>query len=291
MVRNKLDPRAVALASLSGVTTVEGDFDDHASIASALRGVKRCLLVSGAFFYEQFEREVNFIEAAASEGVEAVVRVSTASFLIKPGTKGQYGRAHHGIEAFTDAEKYPVINLNSNWFLSNWLGNAEEAKSAGTITTPISGNGPKDFHFIDPRDIGDAAATILTLPSADLAPLISKGRIEIHGPAPCNFAEKAAILSDAVGYKIQIQQVPREAFVQALQGAGLLRAFATSFCDTYEQIDGVVPPGYECYGPDGGRSSWNVSETSPELAKHWTAKYTVKDWAKSDAVMSAFKKD
>lgn len=291
MVRKLDDPRAVALASLPGVTTVEGDFDDHDSIASVLRGIRRCLLVSGAFAYEQFERETHFIEAAAAEGVEAIVRVSTASFLIKPGTKGQYGRTHHGIEAFSDVGKYPVVHLNPNWFLTNWLGNAAEAKAAGTITAPISGDGPRDMHFLDPRDLGDAAATILTLSLDDLGPLIEKGKLEIHGPAPCNYADKAAALSDAVGYKIEIQQVPREAFIKALQGFGIPRAFASSFCETYEQADGVVPPGYEGYGSDGGRSNWNLSETSPELTKHWTPRYTVSDWVKSDAVMAAFKKE
>lgn len=292
VVRNAVDdPRALELAELPGVTVVQGDFDDSESVAAILDGISRCLLVSGAFVYEQFERETLFIEAAARANVELVLRVSTASFLIKPGTKGAYGRTHHGIEAFSKVGGYPVIHLNPNWFLTNWLGNAAEAKANGTISIPASGSGPRDAHFLDPRDLGDAAATILTLSSEDLQPLLEAKNLEIHGPAPANFSDVADALSKAVGYPIRVQQIPREAFISALVGYGVPRVFASSFAETIEQVDGIVPPGYEGYGPDGGRSKWNISETSPELLKVWTPKYTVEDWANSDAVKAAFGKE
>jgi uncharacterized protein YbjT (DUF2867 family) len=292
VVRNAVDdPRALELEALPGVTLMQGDFDDEESVAAMLNGISRCLLVSGAFSYAQFERETLFIEAAARANLEVVLRVSTASFLIKPGTKGAYGRAHHGIEAFCKVGGYPVIHLNPNWFLTNWMGNAAEAKANGTISIPCSGNGPRDFHFIDPRDIGEAAATILTLNSEDLQPILDKKNLEIHGPAPANFADAADELGKAMGYPIRVQQITREAFISALVGFGLPRVFASSFAETVEQVDGIVPPGYEGYGPDGGRSKWEVSKTSPELLKVWTPKYTVEDWANSDAVKAAFWKE
>ena len=115
MVRKMQDPRAVALGALAGVEVVLGDFDNATTIRSALVGVSRCLLVSGAFAYEQFERETLFLEAAAAAGVEVTVRIGTASALTKPGTKGAYGRAHHGIEAFIASMNYKVVTLNPNW--------------------------------------------------------------------------------------------------------------------------------------------------------------------------------
>jgi NAD(P)H dehydrogenase (quinone) len=291
MVRNLDDPRAVALASLPGVTVVTGDFDDADSIASVLAGVSRCLLVSNAFAYEQFERETLFIEAANKAKLELILRVSTCSFLIKPGTKGAYGRCHHGIEAFVEVGGYPVVSMNPNWFFTNFLGNAQEAKTTGKISLPCSGNGPKDMCFIDPRDVGDAATTILTLPSDELKPFLAKKKIEVHGPSPCNYAEKVATLSKAVGYPIEIQEVPREAYISTLMSFGIPRVFASSYTETIEQIDGIVPPGYEGYGPDGGRPKWAKKEISPELAKYWKPKYTVDDWASSDATLAAFAKE
>lgn len=291
MVRKLDDPRAQELAALQGVTTVEGDFNDASSVAAMLNGgVSRCLLVSGGFSYEQFARETLFIEAAAKANLEVILQVSTASLLIKPGTKGAYGRAHHEIEAFAKVGGYPVVHLNPSWFLSNWLDSAGEAKTSGKISLPCKGNGPADFHMIDPRDIGDAAATILTLSSDDLKPFLDKKNIEIHGPAPSNFSDVAGALSEAVGYTIEVQQVPRETYISTLAGFGIPRVFCTSLTETIEQVDGVVPPGYEYYGSDGGRSTWEVSTNSPELLKVWKPKYNVGDWANSDTVKAAFRK-
>jgi uncharacterized protein YbjT (DUF2867 family) len=285
MVRKLDDPRALELASLPGVTLVEGNFDDLTSISSVLEGISRCLLVSGAFVYEQFERESLFLEAAAH--LEVVVRISTASFLIRPGTKGAYGRAHHGIEAFATEMNYPVVHLNPNWFLTNWMGNASEAKSNGTITMPCSGNGPRRFHFIDPRDVGDAAATILTLPTDELKPFLEKKKIEIHGPAALNYSDVAAALTKAVGYPIAVQQVPREAFISVLMGFGIPRVFASSYVETMEEVDGIIPPGY----PSILGTDWEVANSSPELLAVWQPKYTVDDWANSEDVKAAFGKD
>jgi uncharacterized protein YbjT (DUF2867 family) len=289
MVRQLDDPRALELASLPGVSLVEGNFDDLTSIASVLEGISRCLLVSSAFVYEQFERETLFLEAAAAAGadLEVVVRISTASCLIRPGTKGAYGRAHHGIEAFAKTMNYPVVHLNPNWFLSNWIGNASEAKSNGTVSLPCSGNGPRRFHFIDPRDVGDAAATILTLPLDDLKPFLEKKNIEIHGPTALNYSDVAAALTKAVGYSIVVRQIPREDFISALMGFGIPRVFASSFVETMEEVDGIIPPGY----PSDLGSDWEVANCSPELLAVWQPKYTVDDWANSDEVKAAFRKD
>jgi uncharacterized protein YbjT (DUF2867 family) len=84
-------------AALPHVTLFAGDLMVHADVERALEGVTRAMLVTGAFSHDQFETEAFFIEAAARKGLEVTVRVSTHSGLIKPGTKGAYGRAHHGI--------------------------------------------------------------------------------------------------------------------------------------------------------------------------------------------------
>jgi uncharacterized protein YbjT (DUF2867 family) len=284
MVRKLDDIRAKALAALPGVEVVVGDFDDAASIAAALAGTKRALLVSGAFSYEQFERETLFIEAAAAAGLEAVVRIGTASPLVKPGTKGAYGRCHHGIDAFIAAMNYKVITLNPNWYLSNWMSSAGEAKATGKISLPVSGTGSKS-RFIDPRDVGGAAAAILTLSSSALLPFIEKRNIEVHGPTLVNLSEKAAALSLAVGYKIEINQVPVEAWVATLHSYGLPRVWATSFAETVLQVDGVTPKGYP--SPTKGNTMESL-DTSPELLAIWKPEYTIHDWANSNEVKAAF---
>ncbi len=114
--RRKLDdPRAAKFAALPNVTLFAGDLGNASDVAAALQGVTRAMLVTGAFSFEQFETESLFIEAAAKAGLEVTVRVSTHSGLIKAGTKGAYGRTHHGLQAFIEAGGYKVVDLNPDW--------------------------------------------------------------------------------------------------------------------------------------------------------------------------------
>lgn len=116
IARRKLDdPRAAKFAALPNVTLFAGDLGNAADVAAALQGVTRAMLVTGAFSFEQFETESLFIEAAAKAGLEVTVRVSTHSGLIKAGTKGAYGRTHHGLQAFIEAGGYKVVDLNPDW--------------------------------------------------------------------------------------------------------------------------------------------------------------------------------
>ena len=267
------DARAAKFAALPGVELFAGDMTVHEDVDKALAGVSRAMLVSGAFSHDQFETESYFIEAAARANLEVTVRVSTGSALIKPGTKGAYGRTHHGLAAFIDASKYRVVDLCPDWYLTNWSSSAGEAKATGKISLPVAGNGPK-MTMIDPRDVGLAVAAILKQPVAGLAPFLAKRVIEVHGPSKANFNDLAAVLSKTFGYSITINKVPREAWAAVLMSYGVPRVFAMSFLETVEQADGVVPPGYEAYGPP----KWN-NETSPELlAIGWKAK-TIEEWA------------
>jgi uncharacterized protein YbjT (DUF2867 family) len=271
---------------MPNVTLFAGDLSNPADVAGALEGVTRALLVTGAFSYEQFEVESLFIEAAAKAGLEVTVRVSTHSGLIKAGTKGAYGRTHHGLEAFIKAGSYKVVDLCPDWFLSNWFGNAGEAKSTGKISLPVPGTGPGTT-LIDPNDVGLAAAAILSLPTPALAPFLAKGKIEVKGASKANFAEVAAALTQALGYSIELQPIPPPAFVAFLQSLGIPRVFATSFLETYQQMDGVVPQGYEGYGAD--LFNW-PTESSPELlAIGWKPK-TLEEWANAPGTKAVFGK-
>ena len=206
-----------------------------------------------------------------------------------------------------------MVDLNPDWYLSNWFGNAGEAKAAGRISWPVAGNSGR-FGVIDPRDVssadsdpltqpsqttakphslllcilqqvGEAAAAILLQPATGLEPFLARRAVEVHGASVANFEEIAAAISASVGYDIKVQQVPRDAWVAVLQGFGIPRVFATSFLETVEQAAGIVPPGYEAYGPPV-----MTGETSPELlAIGWKAA-TLAEWAASAEVKAAFAK-
>lgn len=278
VTRNPDSDKAKALAALPNVTVVKADFNDKKSVVAALKDVNRAMLVSGAGEHSQFDREVGFIQAATEAGVEGVVRISTGSFLTHPGYTGVYGRAHACIQAYIERMKSPVVDLCPNWYLDNWLGNAGEAKAAGQLTLPTEGK--LKSAYIDPRDIGSAAALILTSSADELSSFIAARRLEVHGPALVSFQDKAAALSKAVGYPIKINTIPAAAWIEVVKGFGMTDLFAKSFCDTVQVCGGEKPP------PSPGCNT----SSGILLAAGWKPKYDLEAWANSDHVLAAFKK-
>jgi hypothetical protein len=136
--------------------------------------------------------------------------------------------------------------------------------------------------------VGLAAAAILQQPAAGLAPFLAARRLEVKGASRANFADVAAELSAAVGYPIALNPIPRGAFVATLQSFGVPRVFATSFLETYEQCDGVLPAGYESYGP-AHLSKWDKPSAPELVAIGWKAR-SLKEWASDPATVAHFAK-
>ena len=276
MIRN-VEKAKNMLGGLPNVTIVKADFTDAKSLEAALNGVDRAMLVSGAGKHEQYDAECDFLAAAKKTNVAGVVRVSTGSCLIHPGTRGVYARAHAGIEAHIKLNKLPVVDLNPNYFMDTILGWAEEMKAAGRISWPVSGDGMAAF--VDPRDIGNAAAAILTSDSKTFEKFIAARKIEIHGPKFTSYQEHIAKLAKAVGYEIKINTVSGSAWVDAMVGIGVSKLLAESYLDTIEIVDGKKKP----------YRAW-TQRTSELLLSIYKPRYTVDDWVKLSYVKKALKK-
>jgi len=278
LVRNLASPTAQNIAALPNVELVVGDFDEEASIENALRGVSRAMLVSAAGQHEMFDRESTFISIAHKENVECIVRVSTASCLIHPGSTGVYARAHACLESFIESNKYPVVDLNPNWFMDNILGSAGEAKAMGQITWPTVGEGKRAF--IDPRDIGSAAAHILLQPQDMIEAFLDQRKIELHGPGLTSIKEQLEQLSKAVGYPIKLNTIDGTEWAKIMQSFGLSKLFSVSFLHTVEILEGVR----ESTAPMGTKSSALMYATG------WKPEYDIEAWCNSEHVLAAFRK-
>jgi uncharacterized protein YbjT (DUF2867 family) len=279
LVRDIESDKAKALGALPGVTLVKGDFDDEASIIAALKGVNRAILVSDGFAPTQFDRETSFFQLAKEAGVEATIRISTCSGLIHPGTTGTYGRAHHGIEAFADFHRMPVVHIRPDFFMSNWLMSAGEVAATGKVSYPVQADCTK-FNGIDPRDVGGAAAFIATLASDQLQLMIDEKAVEVHGPEAINFADIAKALSASCGYEITVNTMDGDAWQAVVEGTGLPRTYARSFRHTVENFAGERP----FYSPQ-------PSLTSPRLMKMgWAPRYDLKAWSEQESIKQAFAK-
>lgn len=278
MTRSPGSDKAKTLGSLPNVTIVKGDLNDGKSVDAALVGVTRAMLVSGAGEHEQFDREADFLTAAKAAGLEAVVRISTCTALIHPGSRGVYARAHASLEAFIEYHDLPVVDLNPNWYLDNWLGSAGEAKASGQLTLPTTGEAK--WAMIDVRDVGHAASAILSTSNDQLQMFLKARNIQVHGPELVSFQDKAAAIGKAVGYDIKVNTIPREVFVGVLQGFGMSKLFAESFADTIRLVGGEAKP--------MGASPQTSSKLLFGIG--WKPRHSLADFAASDKVKAAFAK-
>mmetsp|Transcript_4362 Transcript_4362/g.6537 ORF Transcript_4362/g.6537 Transcript_4362/m.6537 type:complete len:311 (-) Transcript_4362:145-1077(-) len=275
MARN-LDKASKMFGGLK-VKVVKGDFADEKSVAEAMKGVDRAVLVSGAGKHEQFDWEADFLDAAKAAKLEGVVRISTCSGLISPGTRTVYARAHASLESYITFNKLPVVDLNPNWFMDNILGSAGEMKAAGQVSWPSPGEGKAAF--IDTRDIGNAAAAIVSSDSKTFAKFLEARNIEIHGPEFTSITGQLEVISKAAGYPIKLNEVPPAGLAKALMGFGLSKLFANSFVSTMLMADGVKKPMKPL-----------VQKTSELLLSIYKPQYTISDWVKQPHVMAAIKK-
>jgi uncharacterized protein (TIGR02246 family) len=192
-----------------GVEIAVGDFDRPESLADALTGVDRMFLTS-ANGPDQVRHETAAIDAAATAGLQLVVKLSTVG--AQPGASLPGLDWHGQIEAYLRRSGLTAVVLRSNLFMSNLLGSAE-AIAAGTLPAPA---GRGKAAMIDPDDVAAAAAAVLA--GTPDAPLTT---IELTGPAAVDHDQIAAALGAAIGRSVSYVDVPAERARDALAAAGL----------------------------------------------------------------------
>lgn len=285
LLKDKTDDRAKQFADLANVTLVEGDFDQPESIKPHLVGIDRAICVSSAFAYEHFERDTGFVELCEEAGVEAVIRVSTSSFIVQPGTKIFYGRSHSGIEAFCNGQNaehksFPVIHINPNWYLDNFSHLfGMEIKATKMVSMPCSGRGKK-MASVDPRDVGRCMAMIATRATPVLYDFVRQKNIEVHGPSLVSFQEMIDALSDNLGYEVKINEVDPEQWAKGLSGmTGVKQVFFDSLAITCLIYNGDMTNDYK-------------NQNSPILEQiGWIPEVGVKEWASHPDTIAACKHD
>jgi uncharacterized protein YbjT (DUF2867 family) len=131
-------------------------------------------------------------------------------------------RMHAETEAVIRASRLTWSFVRAGAFMSNALRWAPGIRAEGIVRVPFAGgrNAP-----VDPRDLGDAAATILLDPArfAGASPAIT-------GPEVLSTRQQVAILAQALGREIRIEDVPeaaaREQMLRGMPAAMVDSVFA-----------------------------------------------------------------
>jgi uncharacterized protein YbjT (DUF2867 family) len=137
------------------------------------------------------------------------------------------------------ASEVPGVILRSSFYMSNVLATAEQVAREGRLYAPA---GEARIAMIDPRNVGAAAAAVLSAPGHE-------GRTYVlTGPEAITYAQVAAGLSAATGRAVEFTDVPDEDAKQGLIEAGLphvvaeqvVKAFAMARQGVAEQVTATV---------------------------------------------------
>lgn len=186
-----------------------GDFAEPDSVRAALDGVDSVFL-SGADDPRRVAWEMDAIDMAAAAGVRRIVKLS--SIVAQPGAPVAFWDWHGQIEQHLRASGLATTILRANAFMSNVLAGADRVAHEGRLFAPA---GEATIAMIDPRDVGAAAAAVLTTPGHD-------GKTHVlTGPEAITYEQAAADLSVATGREVEYIDVPDEAAKQAMIEGGL----------------------------------------------------------------------
>ncbi|WP_018135714.1 SDR family oxidoreductase [Acaricomes phytoseiuli] len=210
-----------------GIDVRTFDYDQPETLAPALEGVDRLLLISGNAIGQRVAQHTAVIEAAKSANVPFVAYTSV---LHADSAKTLTVAPEHAeTEKLLAAAPFTVAVLRNGWYSENLIPGARQAAESGTLLTN-AGDGEQ---FTASRD-DYATATAIVLTAEE-----PRGAIyELAGDSGVTQDELARIITDVSGKPVAVQQVSADEHRAALIAAGLPEAAADFVVSTDTAIAG-----------------------------------------------------
>jgi NAD(P)H dehydrogenase (quinone) len=211
--------KAAGLAE-RGVVVRHGDYDRPASLAQALTGVDRLLLVSGSEVGRRVAQHQAVVDAASAAGVTllaytSIVRADTTQLLL--------AAEHRATEEIIRGSGLPYVFLRNSWYLENYTAQLPTYLEHGAV---LGAAGDGRVSAATRADYAAAAAAVLTGDGHDEAVY------ELGGDHAFTLAELAAAVSTATGRYIAYRDLPVQEYTQVLVGAGLPEPVAAVLADS-----------------------------------------------------------
>ena len=201
-------PGKVADLAARGVVVRTGDYDDRASLTTALAGVDRLLLVSGSEPGRRIPQHTNVVEVAEAAGVQRIAYTS----LLRADTSGSPLAADHaGTEAVLASSGVAVSLLRNSWYLENYTSQLGQYLENGAIL------GAAHDGRVSAATRADYAAAAVT------ALLTDEDGDQVHELAGASFtlAELAVTITEVTGTTVTYSDVSTEEYAATLRGFGL----------------------------------------------------------------------
>jgi uncharacterized protein YbjT (DUF2867 family) len=195
-------------AGLGAVEVAQGDLNQAETLAPALAGVSRALLLGRAMELPAIAER--FVAAAKGAGVGHLVLISSAT--ISFAEPSRIARWHLEAEEIVKASGMEWTMVRPGNYASNTLRWAGTIKAQGKVFAP---GGDGQSAVIDPRDIGAVAHVALTGEGQ-----AGKTHV-ITGPELMTPREQVRRIGVAIGREVTFVEVPFEAAQAGIVRAGL----------------------------------------------------------------------
>ncbi|MFE2148391.1 NmrA family NAD(P)-binding protein, partial [Streptomyces sp. NPDC059456] len=177
--------------TLARTVLLPADAADPDSLRAAFRGAHQ-LFLTMANGPHQVRYELNAIEAAVDCGVGHIVKVSAPA--AEPDSPVAVSRGHHLIEERLRSSGVTATVLRPYAFMQKLLLLAPGIATAGVVHGAM---GRARCNYVDARDIGDAAAAVLTRPET------AGGTYPLTGGRAYSHPELTALLGELLGRPIR----------------------------------------------------------------------------------------
>jgi len=192
-----------------GVQVREADYSRPETLSTALRGVKRVLLISVDEVRQRFNLHKAVIDAAREVKLELLVYTS----LLHADTSEIFlAREHRQTEDYIRASGLPFVILRNGWYLENHTSTLGSAIEHGAL---FGSSNDGRFASASRADYAAAAAAVLTQP-------VSRSRTyELAGDQSFSMTELASEVSRQIGREIPYRNLSGEEYAAVLLGLGL----------------------------------------------------------------------
>lgn len=203
-----------------GVTVQEMDYENPASVAAALKGATKVLLISSSAVGQRVEQHRTVIEAAKAEGVDLLAYTSIAN---ADTTGMKLAAEHQATEELLKESGVPFVLLRNGWYLENYTEQLPGTLAQGAIAGSA---GEGKVSAAARADYAHAAAAVLV--ADDQA-----GKVyELGGDHAFTMDQLASEISSAAGREVTYNDLPAHEYQQILVGVGVPDAFAEILADS-----------------------------------------------------------
>ena len=231
-----------------GVAVRLFDYDRPETLAPALEGVDRLLLISASEVGKRVPQHQAVIDAAAAAGVSLIVYTSV---LHAPDSLLGLAEEHRQTEAALAERGVPFALLRNGWYTENYTGSIGAAVEHGVV---LGSAGDARVAPAPRADYAAAAAVVLTADDP------AGQTLELAGDEAFTMADYAAEVTRQSGREVVYQDLAEEAYKAALEQIGLPEPVAGMIA----QADAAAARG--ALYDDGGALSRLIGRPTTPLA-------------------------